>query len=174
MASTSTNKQPLLVDRPLHAITDLVGSTVEPGVSVDIGGSNSANLLVDCTKNDGAIIDCIYAITRAANPTYPVYFYMSAANDYLRASQSYYVGGFVAENEDGTTIEGQTIYWENMPFVLTPVPHLGSEPEDVSEAVKLRALFIPKGQALWAAVEKQSPSDTATTAPLVGAQGGYY
>ena len=29
MASTSTNKQPLLVDRVLHEIVDLAGATVE-------------------------------------------------------------------------------------------------------------------------------------------------
>ena len=61
-----------------------------------------------------------------------------------------------------------------MPFVLAPLPHLGAEPADFAEAVQLRALYVPKGQALWAAVEKQSAGDTASSAPLVGIPGGYF
>ena len=65
MASTSTNKQPLLVDRPLHAAVDLSERTIsDTSNGVDIGGSNSAILVVDCTQNDGAIIDSIYSISR--------------------------------------------------------------------------------------------------------------
>ena len=169
MASTSTNKQPLLVDRPFHIITDLTESTVENNVSVDIGGSNSANLVLDCTKNDGAVVDCVYSIARQVATQYNIYLYMSPANDFLRSSQAYYVGGF-----KGATAEGDVLFWSNMPFVLAPLPNLGSEPDDFAEAVQCRAFYVPKGQALWAAVEKQSADDTASAAPLIGVQGGYF
>ena len=169
MASTSTNKQPLLVDRPFHVLTDLTESTVENNVSVDIGGSNSANLVLDCTKNDGAVIDCVYAISRQVAAKYNIYLYLSPANDFLRSSQAYFVGAF-----QGETTEGTKTYWSNMPFVLAPLPNVGSEQEEFSEAVQCRAFYVPKGQALWAAVEKQAADDTASAAPLIGVQGGYF
>ena len=62
MASTSTNKQPLLVDRVLHEVVDLAGATVETTSVITIGGSNGAKLIVDCTSNDGAIIGEIYSL----------------------------------------------------------------------------------------------------------------
>ena len=145
MASTSTNKQPLLVDRVFHTTTDLVGSTVENGVSVDIGGSNSANLVLDCTKNDGAVIECIYAIMRSTATPYVVYLYISTANDFLRSSQSFYVGGFIAENEAGAAVEGGKSYYYDMPFVMTPVPHVGSETDESSEGVQFRGPVHSKG-----------------------------
>jgi len=174
MASTSTNKQPLLVDRVFHTSTDLVGSSVEPGVSVDIGGSNSANLVLDCTKNDGAVIECLYAVLRQAATPYAVYLYLSSASDFLRSSQSFYIGGFIAQDENQAAIEGAKSYYYDMPFVMAPVPHVGSESSESSEGVQFRGLYIPKGKALWAAVEKQSASDTTTAAPILHAQGGYF
>ena len=53
--------------------------------------------------------------------------------------------------------------------MLAPVSHV-SEPQ-------LRALYIPKGSALWAAVERPdgtSINETLSDAPVLGAQGGWY
>ena len=69
MASTSTNKQPLLVDRVLHEVVDLSYRTVafQAGVtSVIIGGLNDAALLVDCIAGDGAVIEDIYTVSKGA------------------------------------------------------------------------------------------------------------
>ena len=54
MAATSTNKQPLLVDRVLHYVVDLNTSQV---AGIDVAGTNTALLVVDGTSSDGAIID---------------------------------------------------------------------------------------------------------------------
>ena len=67
MASTSTNKQPLMQDRVLHEIVDLTNSTIAQNSRIDIGGSNSAALVVDCTQNDGAIICELYTLGRATD-----------------------------------------------------------------------------------------------------------
>ena len=54
-----------------------------------------------------------------------------------------------------------------MPRILAPVPRIGDESS-------FRALYVPKGKAVWAAVVQQSANDPATDAPLIGAQGGFY
>ena len=46
MASTSTNKQPLLVDRVLHNVVNLDNAAVG---AIDIAGTNTAELIVDAT-----------------------------------------------------------------------------------------------------------------------------
>ena len=47
MAATSTNKQPLLIDRVLHYVVNL--DTINDGM--DIVGTNTAILLVDGTTS---------------------------------------------------------------------------------------------------------------------------
>jgi hypothetical protein len=61
MAATSTNKQPLLVDRVLHYVVNLDTAAVS---AIDMTGTNTAKLLVDGTTSDGAIIEDIYSIAR--------------------------------------------------------------------------------------------------------------
>lgn len=69
MASTSTNKQPLLIDRPLLSIKDTSGllvGTLPPGVAIDPQAAAGV-MLVDCTKNDGAIVEHIWTMAREQN-----------------------------------------------------------------------------------------------------------
>ena len=54
--------------------------------------------------------------------------------------------------------------WGEMPKVLAPMPHTGTESQ-------FRALYIPKGKALWAAREG---STIVNDGPLLGCQGGWY
>jgi hypothetical protein len=51
-----------------------------------------------------------------------------------------------------------------MPKTLTPVPHVGTEPYN-------RAFYLPKGLALWFAINS---TDEITDGPLVACQGGWY
>ena len=169
MASTSTNKQPLLVDRVLHEIVDLVGATVEPTTVIDVGGSNGAKLLVDCTTNDGAVIAEIYSTARELSPAYLINLYMSTANDFLRPSQSFFVGMFTA-----ATVAGNRTVWSGMPYLLNPVPGVGSTDSSAVVGTQFNGLYIPKGRALWVAVRKATASDTTANAPLVAAHGGYF
>ena len=164
MAATSTNKQPLLVDHVLHEVVDLANATVAASGGVEIGGTNNAVLVIDSTQADGCIIESIYSLARKPDPetAYTIKLYLSRANDYLRAQQGNYIGEF-----KGGTADGQVTYYANLPFILAPVPATG----DIGQ---YQALYVPKGKALWAAVEAQTASDQANTAPLLGVQGGWY
>ena len=161
MAATSTNKQPLLVDHVLHEVVDLAGATVATGGGVNIGGTNDAALVIDSTQADGCVVESVYAISRST--AYTIKLYLSRANDYLRAQQAVYIGQF----KSTSTTPGTVVEWAEMPKILAPVPATGSESQ-------LRALYIPKGKALWAAVEATNANDLAGDAPLLGVQGGWY
>ena len=155
MAATSTNKQPLLVDRVLHYVVNLDNAAVS---GIDVGGTNTAVLLVDGTQQDGAILEDVYAISRG-NVAMKINLYISSAFDYLRPNEGIFVGSFMSG-----TIAGEVTRWTEMPKILAPMPQTGTE-------AQFRAFYIPKGRALWAARE-----DTNTTifGPLLGCQGGWY
>jgi hypothetical protein len=169
MASTSTNKQPLLVDNVLHSIVDLQGATVEQTSVITITGSNGAKLIVDCTSNDGAIIGEIYALARQTTTAYTINLYFASTTTQLSPGDALFVGTF-----NGGTTEGIKTVYGALPYVLNPVPGVGSTDSGIVIGTQFQALYIPKGKALWAAVKKQSANDTATEAPLLGAHGGFY
>ena len=155
MAATSTNKQPLLIDRVLHKV---VTTDSAAAGAIDIAGTNTAVVLVDAQTSDGCTIESIYAISRGSTP-HQINLYMSSANDYLRPNEGIFIGSF-----DSATTEADVTTWDEMPKVLAPVAQTGSE-------TQLRALYIPKGMTLW--VARQS-TQIATDGPIVGAQGGWY
>ena len=154
MAATSTNKQPLLVDHVLHVIANL-DTALNNGIDI---GNNDARLLVDSTSADGAIIEDVYLISRGTN-AYDVNLYISTARDYLRPNETYYVGTI----KSGTTAKNVT-RWDEMPYCLVPTPHVGNDSRN-------RAFYLPKGYALWAARDADTP---VTDGPLIGVQGGWY
>ena len=61
MASTSTNKQPLLIDRVFHEVYEMSTATI---LTEKVTGTNFAQLILDCTANDGGIIEDIYIISQ--------------------------------------------------------------------------------------------------------------
>ena len=155
MAATSTNKQPLLVDRVMHNVIDLNTAAV---ASINVAGTNTALLLVDGSQSDGCIIEDIYAISRGAVES-TINLYMSSAFDYLRPNEGIFIGSFKS-----ATTAGNVTRWEEMPKILAPMPQTGTEQQ-------FRALYLPKGRTIWAARQ-----DTAAVVdgPLLGAQGGWY
>ena len=155
MAATSTNKQPLLVDRVLHYVVNLDTAAVS---AIDVAGTNTALLIVDGTTQDGAIIEDIYSIARGTTKS-TINLYLSSSSDYLRPNEGVLIGQF-----DSATTVGSVTSWTTMPKVLAPMPHTGSESQ-------FRALYIPKGKALWAARQSNA---LATDGPLLGCQGGWY
>ena len=156
MAATSTNKQPLLVDRVLHYVVDLKSALV---TSIDVGGTNTAALIVDSTQQDGAIIEDIYSISRDTIP-YGIALYLSSAPDYLRPNEGVFIGIF-----QSGTLYGEVTSWGSMPRILAPMPQTGTDVQ------QFRALYIPKGKALWAAMIGDKTEDNG---PLLGCQGGWY
>ena len=155
MASTSTNKQPLFIDRVLHYVVNLDTATND---GLDIVGTNTAVLLVDATNSDGAILEDVYVISRGVN-AYNVNLYVSTARDYLRPNESSFVGSITAK-----TTAKEIEHWSEMPRTLAPVPHVDSDKFN-------NAFYLPKGYALWAAREG---TGNVSDAPLIGCQGGWY
>jgi len=174
MASTSTNKQPLLIDRVFNeaVLTDgLVSgnSNTVTGSSInyDITGSNAARVLVNCISNDGGIVEDMYAISRGAIKK--ALFYLSSASDYLRAEQAVYIGSITT-----TATVGDYANVAALPRILAPVPQQGNTAGIADGGpLKNQALYIPTGKALWVTIWGQSGQNT-TLCPIVGAQGGFY
>ena len=161
MATTATNKQPLLIDRVFHNAVE--GNTLTSGSadSLDILGTNASTILVDCTGNDGGIVEDLYAISRTGTTTaYTVLFYLSTSVDYLRPGEGVYIASIETETTSGTKTKAV------LPNILAPVPRVGSEGQ-------LQALYVPKGKALWCTLQLAGPNNTADT-PIIGAQGGFY
>ena len=162
MATTATNKQPLLVDRVFHNVVK--GNTLTSGSadSLNIVGTNESSVLVDCTSNDGGVIEDLYVLSRTStSTTYTAVFYFSSSVDYLRPSEALYVGQLVSSDTEGTLTAS-----EELPKILAPLPHQGSE-------AQLRALYVPKGKALWCSLRLDGPTNSDDT-PIIGAQGGFY
>ena len=186
MATTATNKQPLLVDRPMHEICDLYGCTIAQNSQIDIGSSNKARVVLDCTQNDGAVVFEIYAFGRetagnSGNTTpWVINLYMASSNDFLRPNDSLYVGFFSA-GTGSTVTEGDRTVWGAMPYTLMPVRGAGSGTAGSKPlGAQFESLIVPKGKCLWAAVNEKvdgssNPVDAgATTAPILGLSGGFY
>jgi len=159
MATTSTNKQPLFIDRVFHYVlntTDLHNG--QEGDDFLVSGSTSANVpLVDAISTDGAIVEDLYVISRGIQST--VNLYLSTARDFLRETQAQYIGSLSC-----TSTAREVTRWAEMPKTLAPVPQVDDEPKNT-------ALYVPKGYALWAV---RQGNGTLPEAPLVGCQGGWY
>ena len=180
MASTSTNKQPLLVDRVFSVTRDLSGKFIPPTVAIDLQAGSQGELLIDCTKNDGAVIECVVTLARKitqvsyANEAdrqtdidngdtalqqtlgYVVNFYLCPSTTYLDPGSAFYIGGVTAGIKEGE----QEIWW-GMPYTHSPVARLGStnqEPTgdqyDGLTPTMYQAQYVPKGMCLWAAVNQ--------------------
>ena len=160
MATTATNKQPLLVDRVFHNVVK--GNTLTSGsaTSLNIEGTNASNILVDCTASDGGIVEDLYVIARSTT-AYKALFYFSSAVDFLRPTEAVYVGQITSSTTAGVHTSCTTL-----PKILAPLPHQGSD-------AQLKALYVPKGQALWCSLQLAGPANSDNT-PIIGAQGGFY
>jgi hypothetical protein len=166
MASTSTNKQPLLVDRVFHNHVDTSGLS-SGTTGIDIIGANTAQVLVDCTMNDGGIVEDVYVLSRGETPEgtlYKVMFYISNAVDYLRASDGIFIGAIEAPGEIGGVARPA-----DLPRVLAPAAQVANQNNDNF----LTAYYVPKGKAIWCTLQTDSP-DNSGRSPIVGAQGGFY
>ena len=161
MATTTTNKQPLLVDRVFHSVVESNSLTSGSDTELNIIGTNEAAVLVDCSTNDGGIVEDLYVISRSADTTYTALFYFSSASDYLRPSEGVYVTKIESTATLGTVTQAT-----ELPKVLAPLPSAGTDSQ-------VKALYVPKGKVLWVSLQLANAANANTT-PIVGAQGGFY
>tara|TARA_R100001082_G_scaffold81687_1_gene48578 strand:- start:6691 stop:7167 length:477 start_codon:yes stop_codon:yes gene_type:complete len=158
MASTATNKQPLLIDSPLHVVYNTDKAITGSATLIDIQGTNTAIAAVNAIGTDGCIIEDIYALNRGTT-VYTVMLYFSSQSDFLR-TDSVFIGSFNSDNAATPTKKE----WEHMPFTLAPVPNVGTVSRN-------QALFVPGGTCLWVA---RKSAANVTDGPIVGFSGGWY
>ena len=177
MASTSTNKQPLLIDRPLHRLMSMSGQkTGNAGYWLS---NNSCQVLVDCTQNDGALIEDIYLLSRDATE-HTISLFMSTSVDVLRESDTnntFFVGQFTtADPDSGSAVAGGVVHYENMPYQIAPYPSVSLDTANTRSSGQFRGFYLPRGYAMWAgrAVVGTEPNLDLSTCPVLGAQGGFY
>lgn len=165
MASTATNKQPLLVDRVFHEIIDTDALVSGSATSLDITGTNQAAVVTNQISGDGALIEDIYTISRDTNAS-TLLLYFATAADFLR-TDALLVGKVVS-----STTAGNVTHWEDMPYVLAPVPQVSLASANTRSSGQFKGLYVPKGKVLW--VTRQATAALTNTAPIFGAQGGLF
>ena len=171
MATTSSNKMPLLVDRPLHSFASL-------GASAGLTTANNFNtpttnvtLLVDCSTNDGAIIDSISLISNEASLTaVKVVAFLSVAPTPASVTALNTVA--VAFATVGSSL-GDRVNM-SLPALCVPVPNLGGD-TSVSEVDKKNTgLYVPSGATLYVGTSAAISAPSAASRVNVFAQGGFF
>ena len=178
MASTSTGKQPLLIDRPLHSFVTL-GDVAALSSATNFNSISASGCLqlVDCYSNDGALIDSISIIaTEAATTASVVLIFLSSASSSSAISAANTVlvaSGAITSSSAGARTN------ISLPPLSAPVPNLGSPAATMaaypSETDKKNTgLFIPAGSVLYAGLNAVISAPSAATRVHVLAQGGFY
>ncbi len=173
MATSSSNKMPLLVDRPMHSFATIGGSSaLTTGTDLNTPSPAGCNLLVDCSANDGAVIDSlsIIALEAASTATNVLVFLSTAttATSITTANTAYVAGAAVGSTNKGdrTNI--------SLPSLSVPVPNLGgqSSPSEVDK--KNTGLYVPSGALIYVGVDTVIATPSANTRVHVFAQGGFF
>ena len=178
MSSTSTNKAPLLVDRPLHSFAT-IGSAAALTSSTNFASVSGAGctMLVDCSGNDGAIIDSLSIVATEASTTgSSVLVFISTAPSatlITTINTACVASGVIASSSAGqrTNI--------SLPPLCVPVPNLGSPaatmatyPTETDK--KNTGLYVPSGALIYVGVSAALSAPSAATRVHVFAQGGFY
>ena len=171
MATTSSNKMPLLVDRPLHSFASLGASAGLTTASNFNTPSTSLTLLVDCSANDGAIIDSISLISNQASLTsVKVIAFLSVATTpaAVTATNTLAVGFATVGSSLGDRVN------MSLPALCVPVPNLGGD-TSVSEVDKKNTgLYVPSGATLYVGTSAAITAPSAASRVNVFAQGGFF
>jgi hypothetical protein len=179
LASSSSNKQPLLIDRPLHSFATIGGTAgLTTATNFNTPAAAGCTLIVDCSANDGAIVDSISVIvTEASTTTSAVLAFLStaASSSAVAALNSVCVASIAipAGNTAGQRVN------MSLPPLCVPVPNLASPaatttgyPTETDK--KNTGLFIPSGALLYVGISAALTAPSAATRVHVFAQGGFY
>ena len=173
MASTSTNKQPLLVDSPLHQWTSL-GSVacVTDDTNYSALSPGGCQLLVDCTGTDGAVIDSLYVVANQANTTQVVaLFYLSTAPTPFSITTDNTI--LVASIDVGSALAGERSI-APLPPLSVPVPHIGAMVNPNETDKKNTGIYIETNQLLYVGIDTAITNPSPATRINAFAQGGYF
>lgn len=184
MASTSTNKQPMMVDRPF-----LRGCKINAGTStVDPSNPNFADLIQlvrvgDIPNEDAALCEDIFVVSNEGYPdnagVYSAAFgiYVYAPNQAAPStSASLMLGKFEVGLSGGTEGLIQRI---ELPATNAPVPGVGDT--DLARPIeigKMEGLYLEKGYILAVGYLGDGPNSVSGGLSASGltwlAQGGFY
>ena len=178
MATSSSNKMPLLVDRPMHSFAT-VGGTAALTTATDLNTPNAAGcvLLIDCSGNDGAVVDSLSILALEANTTArAVLAFLSTATtaaSVTTANTAYVAGATIGSSAKGDRTNVP------LPALSVPVPNLASPaatmatyPNELEK--KNTGLYIPSGALLYVGVDQAIAAPSANTRVHVFAQGGFF
>lgn len=179
MATTSSNKQPMLVDRPLHSFASVGGAAgLTTATNFNTPSGSGCVLLVDCSSNDGAIVDSISVIiTEASTTTSTVLAFLSTAASQASISASNTACVASVAIPGGSTA-GQRINM-SLPPLTIPVPNLASPAATASTYPsetdkKNTGLYIPSTALLYVGLTAALTAPSSATRVHVFAQGGFY
>lgn len=185
MASTSTNKQPLMVDRPflrgakINSGTNVVGNSSSP----DFGDLIQLVRVGDIPSEDGALVEDLFVVSNEGYPNksgvrsaaFGVYIY--APN---QAAPSTSTSLLISKFEVG--LSGDTeglIQRVELPATIAPTPQTGdtslTRPIEIGKA---EALYLEKGYILAIGYLGNGPASISGGLSPSGlsifAQGGFY
>ena len=178
MATTSSNKMPLLVDRPLHSFATIGGTAcLSTATNFNTVNGGGCVLLVDCSSNDGGIIDSISIVANEASTTAStVLVFLSvatSANGINTSNTACVASAAIASSSAGqrTNI--------SLPPLCVPVPNLaGSAVTTTAFASetdkKNTGLYVPSGALIYVGVNAVLTAPSASTRVHVFAQGGFF
>lgn len=173
MATSSTNKMPLLVDRPMHSFATVGGATcLTSATNLNTPSGGGCILLVDCSANDGGVIDSLSIIANEATTTASnVIVFLSTATTTSTISTANTVA--VAIGGIGSTSMGERTNIA-LPPLSVPVPNLGGDTTVSETDKKNTGLYVPSGALIYVGVDAVLTSPSATTVVHVLAQGGFF
>ncbi len=178
MATTSSNKMPLLVDRPLHSYATL-GDVACLASATNFNSIESAGcyLLIDCSSNDGAVLDSLSIMANEANTTASsVLVFLSVASSKNAITQ---LNTVCVANAAITSSAVGARTNISLPPLCVPVPNLASPAATMAtypdEATKKNTgLYVPSGATIYVGVSAALTAPAATTRVHVFAQGGFF
>jgi len=170
---------PLLVDRPLHSFATIGGTAaLTSATNFNTPSGAGCALLVDCSGNDGAVIDSLsVVITEASTTTSTVLVFLSTAATTATISALNTAVVASAAIPGGNTA-GQRVNI-SLPPLSVPVPNLGSPaatmatyPTETDK--KNTGLYVPSTALVYVGLSAALSAPSTATRVHIFAQGGFF
>lgn len=178
MATSSSNKMPLLVDRPLHSFATLGGAAgLTTATNYNTPNGGGCVLLVDCLSNDGAVVDSISVVaTEASTSAVNVLVFLSVAASAAAITAADTV--CVASAQVASSNAGQRTNI-SLPPLSVPVPNLAGPAATTTTFAsetdkKNTGLYVPSGGLLYVGLSAAITTPSTATRVHVFAQGGFF
>tara|TARA_R100001443_G_scaffold7446_2_gene16775 strand:+ start:1033 stop:1551 length:519 start_codon:yes stop_codon:yes gene_type:complete len=172
MATSSSNKMPLLVDRPLHSFATIGGTAaITTAGNYNTPSPSGCFLLVDCSSNDGAVIDSLSILTlENSSATHNVLVFLSTATTATSITAAN--TALVARAAVTSTLGSRANI--SLPPLSVPVPNLGAD-SNISETDKKNTgLYVPSSALIYVGIDEAMDAPSANTRVHVFAQGGFF